>query len=145
MQSAPNILIILAILAWICIRRSSGLKSANSDNLRWWQKLVGIVALLCVVMVAENPEFWALGLFGDTAFFDVFVLLMSIQLQMTLVWVWGWGGALFSRALGWTIRPRLRWSHLLAAWAIGAMAPTIFATYMALRRTAARSGIHLCG
>src|SRR4051794_11787411 len=120
MRPAPNILIILAILVWICIRRSSGLKSANSDKLRWWQKLVAIVALLCVVMIAVNPEFWALGLLGDTTFFDVFVLLMSIQLQMTLVWVWRWGGEFFSRALRWIIRPRPRWSHLMAAWAIGA-------------------------
>src|SRR6516225_669585 len=99
MQPAPNILILLAILAWICIRRPSGIKSVNSQKLTWWQKLVGIVAVLCVVMVAVNPEFWALGLLGDTTFFDVFVLLISIQLQMTLVWVWDWCGTLLSGGL----------------------------------------------
>jgi len=141
MQSTSNILIILAILAWICIRRSSGLKSVNSEKLSWWQKLVGIVALLCVIMVAVNPEFWALGLLGDTTFFDVFVLLMSIQLQMTLVWVWGWGGTLLFRGLRWMIRPSQRWSYLMAAWTVGASVQVIFATYTAMRRVAARSGI----
>ncbi len=154
MQPAPNILIIVAILAWIlawiCIRRSSGLKSVTFEKLSWWQKLVGIVALLCVVVVAVNPEFWALGLLGDTTFFDMFVLLMSIQLQMTLVWVWGWGRTLLSRGLRWMITPSPRWSHLMAAWTIGASVHVMFATYMALRRMAARSGIlpfegNMCG
>lgn len=134
MHPSTNTLIILVIFAWICIRHSSALESVNSGKLSWWQKLAGIVALMCVVLIAVNPEFWALGLLGDTTFFDLFVLLMSIQLQMILVWAWGWSGALLSRGLRWTITPSPLRSYLMVAWMFCILANVILAAYRALRR-----------
>ena len=141
MQPISNILIVLALFTCVCIRRMNEVGAGTSAQLRWWQKLAGVVSLLCVVLIALNPEFWALGLLGDTAFFDLFVLVLSIQLQMTLAWAWGWFGASLSRGLRWIITPRPLRSCLLAAWAVGAAANRVYVGYLALRRVAARSGI----
>jgi hypothetical protein len=141
MQPASNLFIFLAVFMCVCIRRLNGLEAVTSEQLRWWQKLVGVVALMCVVLIAVNPEFWALGLLGDTAFFDLFVLLLSIQLQMALGWAWGIFSASLCWGLRWIITPRPRWSYLLAAWIVGAAVNGVHVTYLALRRLAARSGI----
>jgi hypothetical protein len=141
MQLTLNIPIVLAVFAYVCVRRLKAFEAVACGQLRWWQKTVGGVALLCVVLIAINPEFWALGLFGDTAFFDLFVLLLSIQLQMTLVWAWGSFAAAIYGVLRWMISPSPRWSYLLAAWTVGAVANGVYIGYVALRRVAARSRI----
>lgn len=143
MQPTLNILIILAILAYMRIRRANRLNALTFERLRWWQKLVAVVALLCVLLIAINPEFWALGLLGDTTFFDLFVVLLTIQFQMTLVWAWAWCGALLSRGLRWIITLRLWRSYLLVAWAVNVVLNGSFVVCFAVRRAAARSGIGL--
>ncbi|MGH7970821.1 MAG: hypothetical protein ACREIC_19040 [Limisphaerales bacterium] len=145
MQPSLNALMILAIFAYVCIRRSKGLEAVTSEQLSWWQKLAGIIALFCVVLIAANPEFWALGLLGDTTFFDLFVLLLSIQFQMTLLWALGFCGTIFSRLLRWIITPRPRRSYLLTAWTIGVVVNGVYVAYLALRRWATRSGIRPFG
>jgi hypothetical protein len=36
------------------------------------------------MLIILNPEFLALGLLGDTAFFDMFVLALSLQMHMVV-------------------------------------------------------------
>ena len=56
-------------------------KISGSPSLRRWSPLFGVLALLAVIVILMNPEFFALGLFGDTAFFDFLVLAISCQMQ----------------------------------------------------------------
>ena len=61
---------------------------------QWWQhlkglqKLLGLVAFVGVLLIMINPEFLALGLLGDTAFFDMLVLALTLQMHLLVVRVW---------------------------------------------------------
>lgn len=57
---------------------------ARSQPLLGWQKLFGAIAVVSVILILLQPEFLALGLFSDTAFFDMLVLAMSLQMHMWL-------------------------------------------------------------
>jgi hypothetical protein len=69
--------------------------------------LFGVLAFILVVLVVINPEFLALGLVGDTAFFEAFVLLLGLQFQSVATRAWHFARTAFTsmmRAMG----PRLR-------------------------------------
>ena len=134
MQAMPTILFGLAILAYASSLLPNRVKSARSEPLKWWQKLAGIVAFILVVMIALNPEFLAWGLLGDTAFFDLFVLLISLQLQMAVAWAWGRGGAMGSKLVRWAIAPSPHMSYLLVAWALGAIGSAVSAIHKVVPR-----------
>src|SRR5215472_585538 len=79
-----GILILLSALAIIgcVIKRTPGRGTPTRfHQLQGWQKLLGLVAVLAALLMILNPEFLALGLVGDAAFFDALVLLLSLQLQ----------------------------------------------------------------
>jgi hypothetical protein len=119
MQPIPSIVLLLAVLAYASTRLLNRRESGRSERLKWWQKLAGIIAFISVVMIAINPEFFALGLFGETAFFDLFVLLISIQLQFVVAWAWNWGCATGSKLGRWAFAPSPHMSYLLVAWTLG--------------------------
>ena len=79
----------LAILAYAFIETSgSSRRTASAQPLRLWQKLAGAIAILMALLIVMNPEFLALGLLGDTAFFDLLVLALSLQLQDLAAQAW---------------------------------------------------------
>jgi hypothetical protein len=74
------------------------------------------VAFILAVLIILNPEFLALGLVGDTAFFDGLVLLLSLQLQMYAARAWCCVRAVVSRMTGIMIpRMSLEFSLLVLA------------------------------
>jgi hypothetical protein len=60
--------------------------------LNWWQRLLGVVAFVAVVLMLINPEFLAFGFAMDAAFFDLLVLLITLQLQLIGSQTWSWIG-----------------------------------------------------
>jgi hypothetical protein len=44
-------------------------------------KFIGVLSFAIEGKIVMNLEFLALGLLGDTAFFDLLVLALSLQLQ----------------------------------------------------------------
>ena len=53
-----------------------------------WQILIGLVAVVIATVIVVTPEFYALGILGDTAFFDLLVLAISFQLRGIGALVW---------------------------------------------------------
>jgi hypothetical protein len=94
------------------------IKPAGSQPLKWWQKLAGGVAVILAVLIVINPEFLALGLLGDAAFFDALVLLFSLQLHAVGTRVWQYIGAMFSRTIRWMRIPSPGMLYLLATSAV---------------------------
>jgi hypothetical protein len=81
MHLTPAIVLGLAILAWVFTRLPDNTKLTWSARLNAWHALVGVIAVILAFLILLNPEFLALGLLGDTAFFDLLVLLISLQLR----------------------------------------------------------------
>ncbi|HVV73380.1 MAG TPA: hypothetical protein VHI52_18045, partial [Verrucomicrobiae bacterium] len=65
MQSSPSLLV-AGIFAYALVRLAGRLESVTCKQLKWWQKLLRVTALMLVVLIASNPELWGLGLLGDT-------------------------------------------------------------------------------
>jgi hypothetical protein len=53
-------------------------------RLSWWQVLIGLIATVAALLIVMNPEFLALGILGDSTFFDLLVFAIGIQLQVIL-------------------------------------------------------------
>ena len=81
MHNAPIILVALALLAY-AFSRSNRIKPAWSQHLTGWRKIFGLAAFIGAVLILINPEFLALGLLGDTAFFEMLVLALSSQMHV---------------------------------------------------------------
>lgn len=108
----------LAILAYAFTRAPNRIKLAWSQQFKGWQKLFGFVAVILAVLILINPEFFALGLLGDTAFFDAFVLLLGLQLQVVVARAWYCTRPMFSSITGWVTMPSPSTSYLLAVSAL---------------------------
>jgi hypothetical protein len=87
MRTGPVILLSLglAALAHNRLRRS---KREWYRNLKGWQKLLGLLAILMTVIIILNPEFLALGLLGDSTLLDMLALAISVQLLSSFRLVW---------------------------------------------------------
>jgi hypothetical protein len=127
------ILLVLLVLVSSTTRSSDKRKLTRFQHLKGWQKIFGVVAIVLTLLIVLNPEFLALGILGDTAFFDMLVLAMSLQLHTfaarafhRCVNVLAIGG----RWLG-TPSPGLR--YLLAVWTV-AIAGAVTAFHKALHR-----------
>ena len=46
------------------------------------------MAVIIATVIVMTPEFYALGILGDSAFFDLLVLAISFQLRGIGSWVW---------------------------------------------------------
>jgi hypothetical protein len=106
MHTRLIVLLGLAILAYGSIGFARRSKAARFPHLKGWRKVFGILAFVLVVLVVINPELFALGLLGDTAFFDVFVLLLSLQFQAIAVRTWHCVREVLSSMMG-AVVPRL--------------------------------------
>ena len=118
MRMTPSILLGLAILAYAFTRLLDRIKPAGSQPLKWWQKLASGVAVILAMLIVINPEFLALGILGDAAFFDALVLLFGLQLQTVGARIWHYVGAVFSRTMRWMRIPSPGMCYLLAVSAV---------------------------
>ena len=127
MQMTPAILLALAILAFAIMRMPDRIKPGWLQRINWWQKLAGLVAVILAVLVLMNPEFLALGILGDAAFFDGLVLLFSLQLQESGARAWHYVGPMLSRAMRWVVTPSPGMYYLLtvSALALGSAGSTV--------------------
>jgi len=77
-----TVLIFVALILLACaLRRSNRIEPVRSQHLKGWQKVFGLAAVIMALLILINPEFLALGLLGDTAFFDMLVLALSLQMH----------------------------------------------------------------
>ena len=113
-----DLLLGVAILA-CALRWASGRKNPGRlQHLEPWQKLVGVAAAIAALLIIITPELFALGLLGDTAFFDLLVLLISLQVQSAAVQArWRLAG-LLSKAMWWVMTPRMSYLFVLSVWAV---------------------------
>src|ERR1041385_5306701 len=81
MQNVTIILFALGMLAYASTRSLDKTKVSRFQHLKGWQKLFGALAVILALFIILNPEFLALGLLGDTAFFDILVLALSLQMR----------------------------------------------------------------
>jgi hypothetical protein len=82
MQNTTMILFGLAMLAYASTRSPDKTRSSRFHHLRGWQKILGILAVFLTLLMILNPDSLALGLFGDTAFFDIMVFALSVQMSV---------------------------------------------------------------
>ena len=123
------ILLGLLVLAYSTTRSADKTKLTRFQHLKGWQKLFGVVA----VILTLNPEFLALGILGDTAFFDMLVLALSLQLH-------AFAARAFHRCVNvlviggrWLGTPSPGLRYLLAVWTV-AIAGAVTAFHKALHR-----------
>jgi hypothetical protein len=99
-------LILFAFIVTVVVagrtRRAAMPQPTWAAQLRGWHKIFGLVALVAAVVIMLNPEFLALGLVGDAAFFDVLVLLLSLQLKGFVLQAWS-----YLRSLSEHVAPRM--------------------------------------
>jgi len=70
-----------------------------------WQVVIGLLAVMIATLIVMTPEFYALGLLGDSTFFDFLVLAISFQLRGLAAGVWRRAVSGFAR-----IRKLMSWS-----------------------------------
>src|SRR4051812_35468156 len=116
MHSNLGFLLGLAILGCAFVRARDKSNSAGPPGSRWWQKLLGVIAIVLTVLIVINPEFLAIGLLGDAAFFDLLVLLIGLRLQMLTTQAGVWALSMVSKIVLWFTKPRL--SYALALWGL---------------------------
>src|ERR1700744_2625213 len=85
MQTVPAILLSLgfAALAYNRLKRSKRNPRSPREwfrELKGWQKLLGLLAILIAFFVILNPEFLALGFLSDATFLDMLALALSVQM-----------------------------------------------------------------
>ena len=80
-QATPAILLGLAMLAYALTRLPDKYRPAWSHRLDSWRTWIGLLAVIIAIVIMMNPEFYALGILGDSAFFDFLVLCLTFQLQ----------------------------------------------------------------
>ena len=82
MKRTTIILFGLAMFVFASTRSSNKTRTTWFQQLRGWQKALGIVAAILTLLIVLNPEFLAVGLLGDAAFFDMMVLALSLQMHV---------------------------------------------------------------
>ena len=95
MHIAPINVCLLALAAYAVTRLPEKYRPDWTRRLDGWRTLLVVVAFVAAVFIIMNPEMYALGLLGDSAFFDLLVLGLTLQFQ--------------------TVATRL-WSHLAPCW-----------------------------
>ena len=81
MQVSPTILFGLALLVFVLALLPDKYRPTWIHRLTSWQVLIGLVAVIIATVIVMTPEFYALGILGDSAFFDILVLTISFQLR----------------------------------------------------------------
>lgn len=126
----------LAILAGCAMKRvQRRTKPAWAEHFKGWHKVLGALAVVCAFLILLNPELAALGLLGDSAFFDVLVLALGLQMQTVFAQAWQRCRHVLTQAVLWLRTPSLGTIYLLG------MASLAFASALAaLQRIIHRIG-----
>jgi hypothetical protein len=104
MQTMVIILLGLAILAHARSRSAKRVQPRQFHQFKGWQKLLGWVAIACALLIVLNPDFLALGILGDSTFFDLLVVGLTLQMHE-------FPGRIFSRS--WPVLVRgWRWLRI---------------------------------
>ena len=88
MYLPPTIFYGLALFVFVLALLPDKYRPAWIHRLTPWQALIGLVAVIIATAIVLTPEFLALGILGDSAFFDFLVLAISFQLRGMGSWVW---------------------------------------------------------
>jgi hypothetical protein len=88
MQVSPTIIFGLALFVFVLAFLPDKYRPTWIHRLTSWQVLIGLVAVIMATVIVMTPEFYALGILGDSAFFDLLVFAISFQLRGigSLVW-----------------------------------------------------------
>jgi hypothetical protein len=84
----PTAIFGLALFIYALTRMPDKYKPTWTHHLNSWKALIGLVAVIAAILIVMNPEFYALGILGDSTFFDILVLAISLQLQGVLFRIW---------------------------------------------------------
>ena len=114
MQEATIILLGLAVFAYASTRSQDQSKPSRFQHLKGWQKIFGVLAVILTLLIILNPELLALGLLGDTAFFDMLVLALSLQMHTFVVRAFHRCVAVLFRGARWLGIPSPGLRYLLA-------------------------------
>ena len=82
MQVSPNLIFGLALLVFALNLVPSKFRHPWIQRLTSWKLLIGLVAVIVATVIVMTPEFYALGILGDSAFFDMLVLAISLQFSV---------------------------------------------------------------
>lgn len=82
-------IIFLGVFVFAYARKQPPGKARPSrfPHLKGWQKVFGVLGLIMAFFVILNPDFLALGLLGDAAFFDMLVLMFTLQMSGLAAWM----------------------------------------------------------
>jgi hypothetical protein len=97
MQVSPNLIFGLALLVFALNLVPSKFRHPWIQRLTSWKLLIGLVAVIVATVIVMTPEFYALGILGDSAFFDLLVLAISFQLCGIGARVWRYAVLGFSQ------------------------------------------------
>jgi hypothetical protein len=117
MKMTPSIIFGVALIAYALTRLPDRYRPIWIRRLNSWQALIGLVAVIAAILIVLNPEFYALGILGDTAFFDLLVLAISCQLQVFGSRIWCHIVAGFSKIMRFT------------RWQLGVICPLLLLTF----------------
>src|SRR5579863_8799077 len=81
MHLPPTQIILFAFFAFALASLPGKYRPKWFHRLRWWQILIGAIATIAALLIIMSPEFYALGLLGDSAFFDLLAVAIGVQLQ----------------------------------------------------------------
>ena len=132
MQTTPLFLLFLAALIWCTLRKHDAASLGSSQRANPWQKLFAILAVLAAMLIILNPEFLALGLLTDASFFDLLVVLLTLQLQFITAQSWHFLSTFSSRVLR-LITARLNLSIALIILAFEPLIKAISTIHKSLR------------
>jgi hypothetical protein len=110
-----TLLLALAMVAYAFTRTGVPAKPIHPGHRKWAQNLLAGLAVIAALLILLNPEFLALGLIGDAAFFDLLVLLITLQFQMIAARVGGIVGGGFASVLLWLTTRSLGYFLILSA------------------------------
>ena len=114
MPDSSFILITFAVFVVIFLRTVH--QNNRSFGLASWEKMTGLLAVVLALLVVLTPEFAALGLIGDSAFFDLLVLLMSLQIQSIATVIRSVLINSLRRVMVWFFAPRVSYLIWLSAY-----------------------------
>jgi hypothetical protein len=95
------ILLALAVFACASTRSPDKTKPSRFGHLRGWRKIFGVLAVILTLFIILNPDFIALGLIGDSTFFDMLVLALSVQMSAFVAAAFRGCVAVLSRGVRW--------------------------------------------
>jgi hypothetical protein len=81
-------IIVMLVVLGAAMASSHRRRNQGFGHLNGWQKVFGMLAFVAAVLILLNPETFALGLLGDTAFFDILVLTLNVQILSYASAIW---------------------------------------------------------